>query len=69
MSASLLPSIARPPHDPLRFRLDRRAGWRTEPAAALTSGVEVAPGHGGLALAPFPGRVPALPTRAGALEA
>ncbi|WP_413935785.1 phage tail protein [Nitrospira sp. BLG_1] len=55
MNALYLPPISRPPHDPLHYRLDRRAGWRTEPSPALTQQVEASPGDGGLTLLPLPG--------------
>lgn len=55
MNAPYLPPVARPPHDPFRYRLDRRVGWRTEPNSALTQQVGSAPGDGDLALLPLPG--------------
>ena len=55
MNAPFLPPVARPPHDPYRYRLDRRAGWRTETHAALTQYVDAAPDDGALALLPLPG--------------
>ncbi len=60
MNAPYLPPVARPPHDPLRQRLDRRAGWRGEPHPALTIGVAPAPDDGALALLPLPGSGPLL---------
>lgn len=55
MNAPYLSPVARPPHDPFRYRLDRRAGWRTEPSPVLTQQVGSAVGDGGLALLPLPG--------------
>lgn len=57
MNAPYLPPVARPPHDPLRWRLDRRAGWRTEPHPGLTWQAGPAPGAGDLTLTPLPGSV------------
>lgn len=59
-AAPFLPPVPRPPHDPLRFRLDRRAGWRGEEHAALTHGVAPAPGSGDLEIVPLPGSGPLL---------
>jgi phage tail-like protein len=55
VNAPYLPAVRRPPHDPFRYRLDRRAGWRTEPNPALTQQVGASPGEGGLALLPLSG--------------
>jgi phage tail-like protein len=60
VNAPCLPPAARPPHDPFRYRLDRRAGWRTEPNPALTQQTGETPGDGGLALHPLSGTGPLL---------
>lgn len=56
MNAPWLPPPARPPHDPLSWRLDPRAGWRGSDAAAAF-GATVAPDacDGALAMPPLPG--------------
>lgn len=55
MNAPLLPPPARPPHDPYRYRLDRRAGWRGEAHPGLTADVAPAAGDGALTLVALPG--------------
>lgn len=65
MNAPYLPPVARPPHDPWRFRLDRRAGWRTDPFPGLTQDAGPAPDDGALALLPLPGSGPLLNDPAG----
>lgn len=55
MNAPYLPPVARPPNDPTHYRLDRRAGWRTESYPALTQQVGESPGTGHLTLLPLPG--------------
>lgn len=60
MNAAYLPPVARPPHDPLRFRLDCRAGWRSLPFPGLTADVKPQPDTGALALQPTPGSGPLL---------
>ena len=55
MNAAFLPPPARPPHDPLRLRLDRRAGWRTAAGPGLVAGVDVSAEDGTLRLAAAPG--------------
>lgn len=55
MNAAFLPPPSRPPHDPLRLRLDHRAGWRTAVEPGLVSGVGAASDDGALQLVAAPG--------------
>jgi phage tail-like protein len=52
MNAPFLSRPARPPHDPLTLRLDRRAGWRA--GALPAAGVAPATGDGALTLQALP---------------
>lgn len=54
-AAAFLPPVARPPHDPYRYRLDWRAGWRTEAHTALTQSAGITPDDGAVALTALPG--------------
>lgn len=53
-AAAYLPPVSRPPHDPFRYRLDWRAGWRGETHGALTHNTHITPDDGALALLPEP---------------
>jgi phage tail-like protein len=47
--------VSRPPHDPFKYRLDWRAGWRGETHGALTHNTAITPDDGAVALLPEPG--------------
>ena len=54
-AAAYLPPVSRPPHDPFKYRLDWRAGWRSEGHWVLTHDTRITPDDGALALVPAPG--------------
>lgn len=58
MNAAYVAPVPRPPHDPLKYRLDRWAGWRSETFAGLTDGVAVQADDGVLTLQALPGSGP-----------
>jgi phage tail-like protein len=65
------PPPPRPPHDPRRWRLDPRVGWRLAPRAPDWLGgaahVDVAAGSGALTLPPAPGGIWSLTSADGSL--
>lgn len=69
MNAAYVAPAPRPPHDPLKYRLDRWAGWRGETFAGLTDGVAVQADHGVLTLRVLPGSGPQIDAEDGSFGA